>query len=328
MHIFRKSTNTNAFGAYSYFGVTPEGHVYHWLMIHNAQLGDKFDPRTARVEIVGLARTQGNISPAKVDQFMADTLARPFNGTPPTPIKRTTRRSYGQPWRGLLIEALIDNSGYGGRRCGEGSPISYNVALDHVKADYESVRTLMLSKFPETADYPPYPVDEWEDDVGAIYNWAVEDVQRGVTEDGWDTYRMMSPAVAKRFSLSADTIYDATFSLEGRGGKHLCITHFEGQDLAGVDLAEALQDQTADKNQEPYNAYTNDWCRALLAMMSEWDVCFTSRKASDEVNYQLAFRMMTHCEALQDAAEAAAIEAAHVQEWAERDVVTTTTTKE
>jgi hypothetical protein len=91
MHIFRKSTNTNAFGAYSYFGVTAEGHVYHWLMIHSAPIGAAFDPRTARAEIVGLTRTQDNISPTKVDQFMADKLQRTFNGTAPTPIHHTAQ---------------------------------------------------------------------------------------------------------------------------------------------------------------------------------------------------------------------------------------------
>ncbi len=323
MHIFRKSENTNAFGAYSYFGVTPEGHIYHWLMILSAPLGAAFDPRTARNEIVGLTRSRDNISPASVDQFMADKLQRTFNGTAPTPTKRTTRRSYGQPWRGLLIEALAENGGYGGHRRGEGSPVSYNVALDYVTTDYDTVRTKMLKDYPETADFPAVPVEDWDRIADSRYAWAIEDAQRGVVEDNY-VYCMMSPATSKQFGLPADATYDVGFSLEGRSGKHLCVTRFDGHDLSGVDLIAQLQDQTDDKNCEPYHVYTNQWCRQLLAMMTEWDECFTPRKASDEVMYHMASTMMQQCEEMHIAAAAASLEAARIQEWAERDVITTT----
>lgn len=326
MHIFRKSTNTNAFGAYSYFGVTPEGHIYHWLMIHNAQLGDKFDPRTARVEIVGLTRTQGNISPAKVDQFMADTLARPFNGTPPTSIKRTTRRSYGQPWRGLLIEALIDNGGYGGHRRGESSSIAYDVPLYGVDASYDNIRKVMLEHFPATSGYPPLPEEDW--DENRMFEIAADDARRQVLGGDDIYYRTLSPATARRYGLREDIEFEVAFSLEGRGGKHLCVTEFEGRDLYDLDLVEALQEQTGENVNHSYGRFTNEWCRRLLAVMSEWEQLFTRKNAEAEVEHQLAFQMMLKCCDLQDAAEAAAIEAAHVQEWAERDVVTTTTTKE
>jgi hypothetical protein len=279
-------------------------------MIHSAPIGAAFDPRTARAEIVGLTRTQDNISPTKVDQFMADKLQRTFNGTAPTPINRTTRRSYGQPWRNLLIAALIENGGYGGHRRGEGSSISYNVALNYVNTDYDSVRTRMLTEFPETAGYPAMPIEEWEGNVDNIYNLAVEDAQRGVIEDNY-TYCMMSPATVKQFGLHPTTTYDVKFSLEGRGGKHLCITHFEGHDLSDVDLVADLLDQTADKFNEPYHVYTNQWCRQLLAMITEWGECFTPSTASDEVNNHITHIMMQVCEEMH-----------YARERAGRDVIT------
>jgi hypothetical protein len=154
----------------------------------------------------------------------------------------------------------------------------------------------MLENFPEADDYPPCTRAQWDDRGDNIYNFAVEDARRSL-EDGSDIYSMLGcPVVASRFGLDEDATYDVQFSFEGRGGKHLCVTRFEGHDLSGVDLAAELQGQAADKYCGPHDVYTNDWCRKLCAMMFDWSKRFTPRTASAEVNFQIAYAMMNLCE--------------------------------
>jgi len=46
-------------------------------------------------------------------------------------------------------------------------------------------------------------------------------------------YRTLAPEVATEFDLPAETVFqDVEFTLEGRGGKHLCLKRFEGYNLS------------------------------------------------------------------------------------------------
>ena len=102
--------------------------------------------------------------------------------------------------------------------------------------------------------------------------------------------------------------FEVGFCLEGRGGKHVCVTDFEGVDLrqSSDDLAEAIR---------AGDAGTNLWCRKLLAMMDVWDEALTSEAAEGEAEYQAASRLEMQMDEHYS-------EAAEVQFWAERDVIT------
>lgn len=201
--------------------------------------------------------------------------------------------------RKMLQQVFDDNGGYGTRY--KRFPLSYNVSVNSVELDIEELIKLNYVTDPEViaalALITKDDDDDW--DKESIYSWALEDAQRGLDDD--ETYGMLSPATAARFGFqyykkpkykrvtNENAYYPAKvkgwqridpymhgaevkLGLAGRGGKHLCIESVNGKELSN-DLEN----------------YTNEQCRLLLALDHEWEQCFNSKAATEEIQHHVNF---------------------------------------
>ena len=118
-------------------------------------------------------------------------------------------------------------------------------------------------------------------------------------------------------SDAKDFLYDGTqvavsLALEGRGGKHLVMTEFEGMNLDKLseeDLEVLLTSQTGVEWGELHYGYTllkncewevpTDTVNRLYKYCREAEIDFTSRKASDELEYQAVFLLYSHIETME-----------------------------
>ena len=257
-------------------------------------------------------------------------------------------------FRKLLIEALERNDGYGGNYRHDSYPIAFNVKV-HGSCDVDHIIDKLAEGDPKQAKLARYLMDndliQWDGD--SEWYWAVEQARESVTDS--DSYRTMSPTTATRFGLpytrfprkykrrtnegafypagkpgwmSVDPYtaprYDVEFAFAGRSGGYVVIDGFEGKQLRGMS-AESLIDDIKDDN----GGYTNKWCQALVAMIYEWDRCFTPRQATEEVRHHMAYRLGCIVEEwreamrdVREAKKATAKEAIEVAYWHERDVMT------
>lgn len=132
-----------------------------------------------------------------------------------------------------------------------------------------------------------------------LWTHAVEDACRSLTE--CDTYRM----------LWDGTPIDVEFGLYGRGGKHLCLTSFEGIILTGMSedgLEELLMTQGAYGYDDVCDKDTlkNGWewtidsktLDKLYRYVRQCEIDFTSKKASREVEYQADSIVRDHAQTL------------------------------
>lgn len=200
----------------------------------------------------------------------------------------------------------------------------------------------------KTGDSRPIPDsirEAW--DESELWGWLQEVVSRGLLDGDACSYRMpslpaatrwgfayYSPAkpIAQRYKRRTNEMcfypvtgapgwikvdpytvpeFDAKFGLDGRGGKHVVLTEFEGRDLdmSSEDLAGAIRE-------DEEGLYPNEWCRKLLMMMDDWDQMITSDAAGSEGEYLAT-------EQLRQDMNEWYTEDAERQAWAERDVVTT-----
>lgn len=200
-------------------------------------------------------------------------------------------------------------------------------------------------------------VEKWDDDDFAQLIWdrVLEDMRSGVTDA--DTYRTVRPEIAARYGLpycrfpkkykrytNERAFYPAKFEMQratsihpewilvdpytvemfkvrwefqGRGGKHLCLTEFEGGtlEMTSRDLAQNIRDDTGAD-------YSNAWCQKLVAFIHECDLCFTCKNVDSEFEYQCAFQLSLELEEISHKTAAKVKEAAERQFWNERDTVT------
>lgn len=327
--IFRKSTNTNNFGARGYWGVNEAtGEVWDWAMIHSADKGAYFDPWSRSYEILGL-RLADRVPAAKLEEFL-NVIRQDLQGALLKPLRQPKRK--GNIFRHLLYKALKENGGYGTRY--EHYPIAYTVKLWNVDSSQEAVYAAIEGEKPAMHEDLC-----WDADME--YQWAQEDLYRTLTD--WDSYNSPSRAACTRFGIAyekplehirkrfkrrgseytsypskhpefirvkpyMDVTCDVKFTCEGRGGAHVCVTEFEGQALRGFD---------ADNLFDPYyaNLYSNAWCQRLLAMMHCWEDDLTSKSASEQMMYSMASRMEDRLNELNDESE-------QVAYWNSRDVLT------
>lgn len=200
--------------------------------------------------------------------------------------------------------------------------------------------------------------EDWDDErtQDREWQWAVNDM--ALSFQGAEAYNTMRPEIAHRYGFpvkrfpnkyvrrtAQDMAYyppkfegvrntryypewklvdpwalpsfEAEFSFEGRGGKHLVVESFEGRNLKMG--SEYLADEIRNDDN---GIYSNEWCRALLAMIHEWDLCFTPAAVKSEFRYQIEFRFAQRLEEVHDATAKLREEAAERQFWAERDVMT------
>ena len=205
-----------------------------------------------------------------------------------------------------------------------------------------------------TKDERPLP-DSIRKAWNADQRWEMYQEQVANGLDGDDVYRTYSPETAARWGLPYLNIdrpvteryarmtgnecayypakikgwrlnkpfsalaFNVTFELSGRGGKHICVTEFEGQSLCGdrEDLLQAIREGDGGEvfGLTHRHTYSNQWCVKLLAMMDEWDKMFNSTAADEEGEYLAT-------EDLQRELDEYYEEHAEAQHWAERDVVT------
>lgn len=196
--------------------------------------------------------------------------------------------------RELLADAIRRNGGYSNEAALEWSVPVYpyftarQVAAYMVKMGYfVSLADLMMQ----------YP--RWEEIYqGFKVPWErlLEDMREGL--DG-DCYRTMSPDTAKKHGREykgpgADSGFEVEFEFHGRGGKHLCVTKFEGVDL---DMSsEVVIQRLTDPDENDYYRYSNQWCRDLLAMITEWNHCFRREAVESEALHHTAFYFYDHLE--------------------------------
>lgn len=248
-------------------------------------------------------------------------------------------------YRKMLVEKIANNGGYS-RGYHDRFAIEYVVGLYLADTDIEDLAKVAAESHDMDLAFFYAIQDDLDWDGERAWERAQEDMAEGLGDDcAHSTY---SPDTAKMFGLPylrfplkykrrtnecayypaqktnwildnpyTNLHFDVKFGLAGRGGKHLVIREFEGHDLgvSSEDLCEQIEhDDCGD--------FPNAWCQKLLAMMTEWEQMFTSRNASKELEYQLAYRLAQSVQDKYDEYEAAAKEEVERKYWNERDVVT------
>ena len=219
--------------------------------------------------------------------------------------------------RQRLLDASKKNGGY---RAGmfRHYLLEWNVGLHHTDNSREAV-----------LDYA-VRIGEMhlEDDAPVFWNGDVEESKAAEAERdalNWsDIFKTASPVVFARHGMVQDPLtwpvksrkvcpnypyFDVEFFVSG---KHLLIKRFEGQDLANQDRVERI---LASLEDDDYGVLSNERARQLLAMIEEWDHCFTPEKASDTVMSNMACVYAERCHEWHT-------ENDERQAWADRDVVT------
>lgn len=224
-----------------------------------------------------------------------------------------------------------------------------NEYMEHTREDF--MKVVPAARLKEWSD-------EWDNEhsQGRVWEDVQESMARSVTEGDDDAMRTIRPEIAKRFGLvyhnwplryeriaksdaafypagkegwklsepfSKHLNFDVSFELHGRGGKHLCLTEFEGRGLnvRSDHLAEAIRD---DSQEWDRGNYPNEWCQKLLAYIHECDIMFDHKAVRSEFDYQVLFRAAQELNDVYDECEKAAKEAEEVAYWNSRDIATVT----
>lgn len=232
-------------------------------------------------------------------------------------------------FRRLLADKIESNGGYS-HGYHDRYPIEYCVALDYVNLDVDHIYKVMC----ENQGYLPPPTSAIDWDEQEVWEMCQSDMCESLNDnEGYMTYgrdtanRFGLPYINSKRTFSrivrgkdvcyypaklplwkrddpyVNLTFDVKFSLEGRGGKHLVVTEFEGRKLnmSSDSLAESIRGDNTGYYYNDAKDYPNKWCQRLLAMMHEWEMCFTSRIASTEMEYQAAFRLQQDLEPRADA---------------------------
>lgn len=195
-----------------------------------------------------------------------------------------------------VYDLLKSNGGYHGGPF----PLSWNVALYDTDTDWESVlpKALTCEEF-SFACFCKSTMRRAIKQVAASYNpesmWesTQEYLWRSLNED--NTYNTCSPEVLKKWKLD-DQYFDVKLELHGRCGKHLVISEFEGIKLYPMRNSELIHNSffltILKDNEDLYGgAFSNQWVRRLAAYVEECNKMFTSKKASEEFNFQVVYNI-------------------------------------
>lgn len=221
--------------------------------------------------------------------------------------KRECPYTYPHKSRAAKVAYITSIGGYYADRHAR-FPVEFTVGTHYADLGFDSLWPRVL----ETAGVQPGTRESsllqfcakraYKEIEGHLWSWAQEDIARSLQEA--DTYRML---------WGGDTTLDVKLDLYGRGGKHLVIEEFEGVSLQGKseeDLQELLMEQTP-----PYGAGRCDKDRllkdhewtvkterldTLYRYIRQCEIDFTSRKASDELEYAAAFILHSRAEDLQN----------------------------
>jgi hypothetical protein len=210
--------------------------------------------------------------------------------------------------RAEKVKYICGIGGYHGDWGRQRWPIEFNIAADRCNMDLEHLSRLVEEDNPSPTDPTALLLRQealhnaYEEHKEHLWDWGLEDAQRSLHEA--DTYKMLWDGVKN---------LDVEFEQQGRGGKHLVITRFEGVKLEGYtdeELAKALMLQLdgsgngrGDFDDEPrlrkgYEwSYSNEWIDKFYRYVRQCEIDFTPEKASREVEYQAAFHRAIQAEA-------------------------------
>jgi len=163
--------------------------------------------------------------------------------------------------------------------------------LDAIAQYFYINRADLLMQYPRADEVVEKQLNDCES-----MEFLIDRMRESVT-DG-DTYYTVRPEVAKKWKLGKDVAQtkplDVKFEFMGRSGGHLCVTEFEGRKLAD------FLDYNLYEEGDPYDDYEEHWCQKLLAMIDEWDQCFTSEAVNKEAAYLTAWEINSKLEDTDD----------------------------
>ena len=173
-------------------------------------------------------------------------------------------------------------------------PIEFNVAADRCDFDFEHIWEKYSKEFvpEECKDLARQKYEECRDD---LWQWGLEEAVRSLHDD--DGYRM----------LRDGTELEVTLELQGRGGKHLVITKFEGRSLCRIEedlLRHDMMYQYLPSGEGTSEfptlrkGATWDWSahevELLYKYVRQCESDFTPATARAEVEYQGAFQFFAN----------------------------------
>lgn len=197
--------------------------------------------------------------------------------------------------RAKLADRIERNGGYHAGR-GASFALSWTVRYYGAIANADDARRLLLEHehFINEADLElrfPY-FNEWFHthfhDTNTLYEEAQSRLQEDLSND--EGLRMWNPDTAKRYGFDykgdgAERPFYMTLAGYGSGGKHICLTMFDGVNLDQYcrDLVEAVAEhRTPDAS---YSHRSNQWCRMLMGIMDELDAALTDDNAASSGAY-------------------------------------------
>jgi hypothetical protein len=195
---------------------------------------------------------------------------------------------YNKWLRAKLAARIESNGGYWTRH--EPFALEWMVYYSGEIADAEDAKKGLVEHehFLSEADlllqFPDF--DEWyEENVGdgrQMWEHAQELLQDDLSNN--EGLRMWSPKTAAKYGFEykgegADKPFDMTLGRYGGGGKHVCLTEFEGVTLSRScrDLAEWVSSHLDPDTYSP--SLSNEWCRKLMGIMDELDETLTDENA-------------------------------------------------
>lgn len=191
-------------------------------------------------------------------------------------------------------------------------PIEFCVRLYDVDNDFDSIWKEILKQNPQLPEDPDCASLRvragmlWAEKSDSYYQWAQECAARSLSEEDCDAYHM----------LWDGTKLDVKLALEGRGGKHLVITEFEGHSLSHTSseaLAEAMMERY---EYGGWSIWPTEDVNKLYKYVRQCEVDFTPQKASAEVTYLMSSDLYLDAEQALDEQRQSAADAAKIRESA------------
>ena len=167
-------------------------------------------------------------------------------------------------------------------------PLNYYVKADHVDLDFDHLwekyapehmpaEVKDVVKNPEfAAAYEMVARREYDRiEQNTLWEWGQEGAWNSVTDS--DTFG----------SLWSGGTYKCKFGLYGRSGGHLCV-----EEAVGFNLNKKPEDLYNELNDPEYTRIED--LRILYKLARQWEVDFTAKKASAEIEYQAAWQFFVN----------------------------------
>lgn len=205
---------------------------------------------------------------------------------------------YNRWLRAKLASRIEDNGGYHARRSASFA-LSWCVRFYGTVNEAEDAADALVEcehfvnhadlelQFPDFEQWWGRSIDGGHRKSMACYTYAQERLQDDLESD--EGLRMWSRETATKYGFDyvgrgADRPFDMKLGGYGGGGKHVCLTEFEGHDLQDFcrDFADAIGNHLEGDGD---THYSNEWCRKLMGIMDELDEALTSENAARAGRY-------------------------------------------